>query len=267
LRAKGNAQILFSFYIKFGHYHMKFIAHRGYSKRFPENSLQAFGAVINHPQNGRSLMGIELDIHLTADGRIPVIHDTSVANSQGAPVAICDISFSQLQESFRAMHPERGHAVPDLNETLRLVSHKTELCLEIKKADYDIDRFTRTLIKSLEEYRPKGDVALSTFSAQILQYVISKTSHLNLRYGFLFDAWDTCDNLPADVRSAIHYMHPRFNLVLSHPDRIATLGLPVQCWTVDSPAVVQSILDLPCAGAVRSIMTNDIALSNQFPEP
>ena len=35
---------------------MKFIAHRGYSACYPENSLPAFEAVVNHAQNGHSLL-------------------------------------------------------------------------------------------------------------------------------------------------------------------------------------------------------------------
>lgn len=41
---------------------MKFIVHRGFWLHFAENSLPAFQAVIEHPCNGRSLIGIELDL-------------------------------------------------------------------------------------------------------------------------------------------------------------------------------------------------------------
>ncbi|MBN2320302.1 MAG: hypothetical protein JXR49_14555 [Acidobacteria bacterium] len=72
---------------------MKFIAHRGFSRRFAGNSLPAFQAVIDHPCNGRSLIGIELDIHLCKDERIPVMHETTVPGYKGEKVPVAQCTF------------------------------------------------------------------------------------------------------------------------------------------------------------------------------
>lgn len=53
---------------------MKLWAHRGCSQRYPENTLLAFekAAAV------KGLTGIELDIQLTKDGEMVVIHDERV---------------------------------------------------------------------------------------------------------------------------------------------------------------------------------------------
>ena len=53
---------------------MKIWAHRGCSQRYPENTLLAFKKASEIP----NLTGIELDIQLTRDGEMVVIHDERV---------------------------------------------------------------------------------------------------------------------------------------------------------------------------------------------
>ena len=53
---------------------MKLWAHRGCSQRYPENTLLAFEKAAQLQE----LVGIELDIQLTKDGQIVVIHDEKV---------------------------------------------------------------------------------------------------------------------------------------------------------------------------------------------
>lgn len=246
---------------------MKFIAHRGYSRRFPENSIQAFQAVIDHPQNGRSLIGIELDIHLTADGRIPVMHDVEVKDEGGVSVPVSSISFSSLQNLFMAGGADRDHSVPDIDEVLKLVSHRTELCFEVKRGEYDLKRFTALFTESLKRYGPKDDIVISSFSSDILSFIIPKTSHLGVRYGFIFNEWREMENLPQELSDRLDFLHPDHKLVLDNPDRLLERGLPVQCWTVDDVSTVRSLIDLPGSENIRAIMTNDIELSEKFGEP
>ena len=53
---------------------MKIWAHRGCSQRYPENTLLAFEKAMDIP----GLAGIELDIQMTRDGELVVIHDERV---------------------------------------------------------------------------------------------------------------------------------------------------------------------------------------------
>ncbi len=244
---------------------MKFIAHRGYAQQFcRKNTLQAFEAVIRHPQNGRSVIGIELDIHLTGDGRIAVIHDTALKDSHGRAVAVAAVSFAQVQQLFKKNCGDRSLSVPDIDETLALVAHRTELCLEIKQAAYDMDRFTGRLLESLQSYRPRGDVVLSSFSEDILRFVMHRANACDLKYAFVFKDWKSWQRLSEDVHARLDFAHPHYALLLEDETRILELGLGVQCWTVNEPSQIESLLDLPDFDRIRAVMTDNLSLSDRY---
>lgn len=129
---------------------MKFIAHRGFSRRFAENSLPAFQEVIDHPCNGSSLIGIELDIHLTGDDKIPVMHETTVEGSNGEEIPVAQCTFDGLQRLFRQEHGSMIPPVPEIEEVLDLVGYRTELCFEIKERSLRSQSFLSAFCRSVE---------------------------------------------------------------------------------------------------------------------
>jgi glycerophosphoryl diester phosphodiesterase len=55
------------------------IAHRGFTKQFPDNTLEAFEAAIGIPVDG-----IECDVHETADNRFIIFHDREILAATSA---------------------------------------------------------------------------------------------------------------------------------------------------------------------------------------
>jgi len=243
---------------------MKFIAHRGYRKCYPENTLAAFEAVINHPQNGKNLIGIELDIHATSDNRIIVMHSTEIETANKETVAVADITHAQLMECAARNNPDKFAAIPDIDQTLQLVNHKTELCFEIKQAAYNRTAFIARLIESLHRYKPENDVVISSFSHEILWVIAEAAKHVDVKYAFIFRTLDSLNCLPAKTKERLNYLHPNHKLLLKYPDAFEDAPFPLQCWTVNTPEEIDAILALPIAGAIRSIMTDDIAFSQRY---
>jgi glycerophosphoryl diester phosphodiesterase len=246
---------------------MKFYAHRGYSMRFPENTLPAFEAVLQSPCNGRSLAGIELDLQLSADNRIFIMHDIAMTDGAGRTVPLCTAPFSRILELYRLHHPDNGCTVPLFDQVLELVAHRTGLCLEIKEAQYDLERFTELLLESLGRYGPRGDVILSSFSYDIMRRMFDAAAHLDVAYAFIFERWEAWEKLPRDIYEKLDFIHPRHDFVLERPERLSAFGLPVRLWAVDDPAEVRALCALPHAESIRALMTNDIGLATLFPEP
>ncbi|HHD2804628.1 TPA: glycerophosphodiester phosphodiesterase family protein, partial [Clostridium perfringens] len=52
---------------------MKVFAHRGFSYRYPENTLLAFKEALK-----LDIYGIELDVHKSKDGKLVIIHDEDI---------------------------------------------------------------------------------------------------------------------------------------------------------------------------------------------
>jgi glycerophosphoryl diester phosphodiesterase len=243
---------------------MKFIAHRGYSHLFAENSLPAFQAVIDHPCNGGSLTGIELDVHLTADGRIPVMHETTVPDDNDRPIPVARCTFDELQRLFKKQYGGKRPEVPDFVTMLGLIGHRTELCIEIKYGPYDLEQFTRLFTDALTSYQPRGDVVVSSFSYEILEYVRPHLAGLNIRYGFIFNSFNALDAVPRTVRDRFDLLHPWYRLLLDDPERFSALGLPLRCWTVNDPDLVHTLIDRSAVLPLEAIMTDNIELARQF---
>ena len=101
------------------------LAHRGVSRVAPENTLEAFGAAV---ESGAG--GLEFDVHLTRDGHVVVIHDSTVDRTTGVTGAVAKMTLDELR-TLDAGHnfspddvgtfPYRGRnvRVPTLLEVLR----------------------------------------------------------------------------------------------------------------------------------------------------
>lgn len=239
---------------------MNFIAHRGDARKHPENSLQAFKAVLDHRSCNDNLIGIELDIHLTADCCIPVMHETEVVGEDGAVVPVSRLSFDALQRYYK----ERGGGIPDIDATLELVAHKIELCFEVKEGDYDLAQFTERFSRALAVYKPADDVVVSSFSPKILAFMQPLLTQWNLRYALIFKTWDSYDALPASFRSTLTYLNPWYRLVLDDPARFIACNLPIQCWTVNSNNDIQELIQLSNRLPLRAIMTDNIDNATLF---
>lgn len=240
---------------------MKFIAHRGYSHRYPENSLEAFKAVIDHPCNGSSLIGFEFDVHLTADDTIPIMHEVTIRAENGSMVPVAECTFEQLQYLHNLQYEGKCPPVPDFTSVLSLINHRTKLCIEIKIGQYDLDRFIGLFREALISYRPAGDVIISSFSSEIIAAVRSRLADLDLTYGFIFESISAFSSLPRKTIGLFDYLHPWYPLLFTHRKIFEATGLPVRCWTVNDPQLVRKISDLGASLPVDAVMTDDITLA------
>lgn len=71
---------------------MKVLAHRGYSGKYPENTMLAFRKAVEAGADG-----IELDVHLTRDGELVVFHDDSVERTTDGIGEIRNLNYKELR--------------------------------------------------------------------------------------------------------------------------------------------------------------------------
>lgn len=99
---------------------MRIWAHRGCSQRYPENTLTAFAKAMNIP----GLCGIELDIQLTKDGELVVIHDERVDRTTDGVGFVRDFTLEQLRTCHIHTGRERAEYIPTMREVLELLMPK-----------------------------------------------------------------------------------------------------------------------------------------------
>ncbi|MEQ8707737.1 MAG: glycerophosphodiester phosphodiesterase family protein [Rhodospirillales bacterium] len=102
------------------------IAHRGYSSRYPENTLTAHAEAI---KAGADM--VEVDTRFSRDGDIFCLHDPDLERLTGDRRMVADCTTRELRE-IRISNDERLMTLPEL---LNLVDGRTGIMLDIKLQD------------------------------------------------------------------------------------------------------------------------------------
>jgi glycerophosphoryl diester phosphodiesterase len=111
------------------------LAHRGASARAPENTLEAFRLAV---ESGAG--GLELDVHLTRDGHVVVIHDSTLDRTTDGAGAVARMTLEELRESDAGYNfsPDGGETLPYRGLGLRIPT-LAEVLREIPGVAVNID--------------------------------------------------------------------------------------------------------------------------------
>lgn len=136
-------------------------AHRGlHGSIVPENSFTAFA---NAVQNG---YGAELDVHLTADGHLAVMHDNSLIRTTGIDRRVCDMTRDELKAINFNGSLER---IPMLDEVLPLFDDNTALIVELKAENGNAAALCKATCELLDKHR--GLYAVESFDPRCLMWL------------------------------------------------------------------------------------------------
>lgn len=120
-------------------------AHRGFHAKpaIPENSVPAFRRAVEHGY------GAELDVHLTRDGRLAVIHDSTLDRVCGRHGIVEELTAEELS-TFRLEGTEEQ--IPYLEDVLPLFEGKTPLIVEIKTYQGNWRAVTEKTVACLDRF-------------------------------------------------------------------------------------------------------------------
>lgn len=137
------------------------IAHRGLHSNdahVPENSLKAFWQAVERGY------AIELDVQLTADGKVIAFHDYNLKRMTGLNKQVSDVTWAKMQQ-LRLLDSDQG--IPLLSDVLDLVAGTVPLLIEVKN-ESQAGRLEAAIIETLNNYR--GEYAVQAFNPFVLQY-------------------------------------------------------------------------------------------------
>lgn len=155
-----------------------YYAHRGlHSEGRPENSLGAFRAAL---ENG---YGIELDVHLLADGSLAVIHDSSLKRTTGAEGRIEDLTADQLT-NYRLEGTDEP--IPAFEQVLQMFDGKAPMIVELKVSDRNYAALATAVCDLLDRY--PGMYCLESFDPYCVRWLMKHRpdmirGQLNQHYG------------------------------------------------------------------------------------
>jgi len=169
------------------------VAHRGGSHLAPENTLAAFRNALTLP-----IDAIELDVHMSRDGRAIVFHDYTVEKLTNGEGNILDLDFSYLRSLNAAAHFPGGwpqpQQIPTLSEVLDLARSRVQVYIEIKpsKRDGVYGRYPNIIETVVNEVRAVGmlnQVLIISFDWFVLPVVKSLESKLQTGVLVSTDVW------------------------------------------------------------------------------
>lgn len=135
-------------------------AHRGLhaiSKGVPENSMRAFRLAVEQGY------GIELDVHLSKDGKLVVEHDDSLLRTCGVDQAIEDCTWAELRDLKLEGTEE---PLPLLKQVLELVDGKIPLLIEGKAYKGNQSALADAICRELQDYA--GDYCVESFDPRVI---------------------------------------------------------------------------------------------------
>lgn len=148
------------------------IAHRGFSGEAPENTLAAFQKAI---EVGSDML--ELDIHLTKDHEVVVIHDGTLERTTNGQGKVADLMLKELQRldaGFRFSPQFSGERIPTLREVLELAQGRILVNIEIKnpsQGQYPIGEIADRALQEVNKAKMLDQVIFSSFNPLALERI------------------------------------------------------------------------------------------------
>lgn len=140
------------------------VAHRGASAHAPENTMAAYRLAVEMGADA-----IELDVHLTRDGQLAVIHDETLERTTDRSGAVSEQTMKQLRSAdagFRFAAPDgttpfrgKGLRIPTLPEVLEWLPDGIGLVVELKAR-----RATEATVRTLQGSKVRAAQAVSLIS-------------------------------------------------------------------------------------------------------
>ncbi|MFC2028612.1 glycerophosphodiester phosphodiesterase [Chloroflexota bacterium] len=145
------------------------IAHRGASLIAPENTLSAFKLAEELKADA-----IELDVKLTSDRQVVVIHDYTVDRTTNGTGKVSDKSLAEIKEldaggTFNDKYS--GEKIPTLREVFELLGDQIRLNIELTNYSSPLDRLVHEVHKIINEFNFQDTILISSFLPSNLKLV------------------------------------------------------------------------------------------------
>ncbi len=234
----------------------KNFAHRGFSGKYPENTLLAFQKAIE-----AGCDGIELDVHLTTDGELVIIHDEELERTTDGHGWVKDHTLAQLRQ-LDASAGYKGvygvNRIPTLREYFELVKDTGIVTnIELKTGIYEYPGIEKKTLELIDEFDLRDRIIISSFNHfSVLRF---QALAPDVKLGFLTESWYI--GVGAYTRDhGVQCVHPIVNnLTWQCLREMRDAGREVNTWTVNTR---EEMLDMFRKG-VDVVITNHPDLCGQ----
>ena len=229
----------------------KIFAHRGFSAYYPENTMLAFTKVAEETVAD----GIELDIQLTKDGEIVIMHDETLDRTTNASGFLKDYTLAELKElsvgvNFKGFLPRQ--TIPTLREFFTFLKQtKLIVNIELKTSVFEYEGIEEKLIALVREFDLEEQVWYSSFNHYTMERILKLMP--TAKCGLLMDTWlrNPADYAISCGAMAINACTP-FCLKPGIADELHAKQIIMQAWTPNEEDMMKSLV----ANHVDVLITN-----------
>ena len=233
--------------------------HRGASGHAPENTLEAFRLAMD-----MGAEGFELDVHMSKDGELVVIHDESVDRTTDGTGLVRELTLEQLKglDASNGMARYRGARIPTLKEVYGLIRETSHIVnVEIKTDEWFYPRIEEKCLALAREMGVEERIVYSSFNHHTLKKLrqLKPDVKLGMLFGdIMVDPWEYARQLDVD------YLHPmKMNIYLPEFARKSgDAGYGINMWTINDEQTITFCLEQD-VGIITNYPDIAVALRNQ----
>lgn len=223
-------------------------AHRGASGHAPENTMAAFRLAVEEGAEG-----IELDVQLSADRQVVVIHDETLDRTTDGLGPVNSRTWEELRRLDASFGQEayRGEGIPLLSQVLELLAPtQLELNIELKNGIVPYEGMEELVVRMVRQYGMEKRVVLSSFNHYSIARLAGMAPDMEMAVLYaegLYRPWEYAAFVGA--RS----LHPHYLAVTPEIVMNAHMaGVKVRPWTVNSDEDYRRM----AAAGVDAVITN-----------
>ena len=228
------------------------MAHRGYSAAAPENTMPAFEAAYDS-----GATAVELDVQMTKDGEIIVLHDSSLGRTAGLNKDVWDVTYDEIRYLDNGSFFDEkfaGTPIPTLEQVLQYADGKLFLNIEIKRTGHD-DGIEDKVVELIRQYDFNAQCDVTSQDYETLVYIHKKYPDILTAYTTTVGIGDVPRLDACDIVS-IQETFADYDLVES----MHRQGKRVFVWTVNESETMERLIGLN----VDAILTNDPVLGAEI---
>ena len=241
----------------------KVFAHRGASGYAPENTLAAFDLARRLGADG-----VELDLQMTKDGELVVIHDETVDRTTDGSGWVKDLTCREIKALNASMgspdYPDEK--VPTLSEVFDLLADSPlAIDIEIKDCLVIYPGIVEKLLKTIDQRDWEYRITISSFNHITLAHIrqIGSLAYTGVVFqDMLYEPWNYAHQLWATA------LHPHYQYVDYVPNLIEESRnclLEINVWTVNEAADIDRMLAWGVDGIITDYPDRVIARRGLLP--
>ena len=222
-------------------------AHRGFSGKYPENTMLAFEKALEI-----GCEGIEFDVHFTKDKQLVIIHDELIDRTGDQKGLVKDMTYDELCKvnfAYKFKDEVPFQRIPTLREYFELVKDKDIISnIELKTGVFEYDGIEQAVYDLIKEFGLQNKVIVSSFNHHSVMRM--KAIDPKIECGFLVETW-ILDVASYIEKNHIEAYHPYFyQLTPSEVEDLRKHNIKINTWTVNEYEDIQKMIDIEADGII-----------------